>query len=240
MSDTRQLTNEEGDEIPETHPDWKSPTRSYGAVMDAHATSSDPEFFAASQLGIDLVYFKRPMRRVMRRVSIAKLAAAAHVRAQKVGRPMLEIDWGDRTPSAFRWEAETEVGVAVSWPDGRAWAAREIVLARRTNSCMAFKHATGLNLPVADGRVSSIREAQAREVAIAVIAGTCGLPFRPDLRLIDREYRTVAHVAAEAGLLQFILDRFSPAALTCKDCNGNSPVTLAARHGLIIWTPMWP
>lgn len=174
--------------------------------MDAYAR--DRSRLETKMLGhcdLDLVYYKCPTRHLRAGcLSITRLAVEAHRGAAVSRQPTLLVHAGDRTRMNSKFPRETEVATLVAWPDGRVWCAKGIVGSRRVTEQMAFECSTGLDLPVADQRVSTARRQQAVAVAIAVVAATCGLPLPPDPGIVDGKGRTARVLAREKGLDRFL------------------------------------
>lgn len=174
--------------------------------MDAHATDrSNLAFKLIASRGLNLVYYRRPLRHLRAgSLNIVPVAVDVHKQALAAGPPILFVHAGDQVPLKFRYPREIEVGTLIAWPDGRVWAAKGTIEGRRTTEQLAFLFSTGMNLPVADKRVSHERRQQAIAVAIAVVAVACGLPLPPCPSFRDRQGRTARSLAAESGLARFL------------------------------------
>lgn len=178
------------------------PTISYGQVLDQFATDAlRPEVKALSGLGLNLVYCYRPPNLLRRgRANIVALALEAHVKAVELRKPWLLVYSGDPAPLKFRFPRSIEVATVVAWPDSRVWARTGILESRTTSEQQAFVCSTGLKLPIADKRVSPVRRLQARELAIAVVAVSCGMPLPTYPGICDGRGRTTHDMARQIGV----------------------------------------
>lgn len=182
---------------------------SYGFLLDIPAMNgSQPEVGTVGRLGLNLFYFYRPPNSLRRgRVNISLLAKDAYAEAAKRGEPWLVIDPGEQVPLKFRFAREIEVATVVAWPDGDVWARIGLSESRSTAVHKAFVRSSGLDLPVADQRLSSVRQLQATALAIALIAIAFEKPL-PPYPPIDQNGRSVRDMAREAGGFDALLHRW--------------------------------
>lgn len=178
----------------------------YGSLLDIPAMNgSQPEIGSARRQGLNLFYFYRPPNSLRRgRINISMLAKQAYAEAVKRGEPFLVVDPGEQVPLKFRFAREIEVATVVAWPDGDVWARIGLSESRSTAVHKAFVRSSGLELPVADKRLSPLRQRQATALAIALIAIVFAKPL-PPYPPIDQNGRSARDMAHEAGGLDALL-----------------------------------
>ena len=179
---------------------------SYGSILDLGAQNPHlPEKRTAHAIGLNLFYFYRPPHTLRKgRLNIVALATKVHAEAVSHGTPRLFIESGERVPAVFRYAREIEVGSVIAWPNGDVWARIGILESRSTSMQKAFVCSTGLDLPVADRRVTSVRHDQAIAVTIALVAMAHGKPLPPYPRF-DSQGRSARDLARVSGGLDVYL-----------------------------------